>query len=403
MSAKESLITHEAKATTTNKNDLRVNTETTTTMLTMDHRDGLDGTAMLKSSLSLGNDQNSPMSNSDDNEKPSWWKRGLDTFRKVASNDEQETSSGDLHAAGETHYKPLEEERKEVSHLGINQDGFDGMRSRRGSTRNELRGNTVLDVLAGSGVAAVSQQRRSTQEDALQQDCSFFYKAHEDVENNAGESNSSSRGRFRTLRHVEHQHAFSYQDAVDVLTPSFLQEYKSRYEQLNQVDLDALNSADNHELLLVETEENLRQFQNIVTSETTINSTIFYEHHDGRVLMHLPMDSVRLVMDPDLEAGVLSVEQWRREEEVEKGAFPLGIMPENKPLAERPPLRYVLTVPPDLYRRIVSELSDNLTTPFGIGRCCSDNEKADIRIAIFILVIVLFVLFINTEAYGPHG
>eukprot|EP00977_Amphora_coffeiformis_P010748 scaffold2518_cov178-Amphora_coffeaeformis.AAC.7 len=398
MSANESLITPEAKAATNKNGNLRVNTEPTTTMLTMDHRDGMDDMVMLKSSP-LGVSQNSPTSN-DDNPKSSWWKRGLDTFRKVASNDEEDTTPRDLQAVEETHYKPLEEERKAASHFGRKQDEYDGVRSRRGSPRNELRGDTVLDVLSGGGVAAVSK-RRSTQEDALQQDCAFFYKAQEDVENNAGEANS--RGRFRALRYEEHQPAFSYQDAVDVLTPSFLQEYKSRYEQLNQVEPDALNPADNnHELRLVETEENLRQFQNVITSETTINSTIFYEQ-DGRVLMHLPMDSIRLVMDPDLEAGVLSVEQWRCEEDEGKGVFPLGVQQENKPLADRPPLRYVLTVPPDLYRKIVSEMSDNLTTPFGIGRCCSDNEKADIRIAIFILVIVLFVLFINTEAYGPHG
>ena len=389
MSANDSLITPEAKAA--NKKDLRVNTQPTTTMLTMDHRDGMDDMAMLKTAP-LGVDQNSPRD--DDSKKPSWWKRGIDTLRKVASNDEEETTTRDPEVAEETHYTPLEEERKAASTFGRSQDG---MRGRRVSPRNELLGNGVVDALGGSRVAAVAK-RRSTQEDALQQDCAFFYKAHEDVAS-AGELDPPSRGRFRALRYEEHQHAFSYQDAVDVLTPSFLQEYKSRYEQLNQVDPDHLND---HDLVLMEGEENLVQIQNIVTSETTINSTIFYEQ-DGRVLMHLPMDSIRLVLDPDLEAGVLSVEQWRREEKEDKGVFPLGVQ-ENKPLAERPPLRYVLTVPPDLYRRIASEMNDNLTNPFcGISKCCSDNGKADIRIAIFILALVLFVLFINTEAFGPHG
>lgn len=409
MSANDSLITPEAKAA--DKKVLRVNAEPTTTMLTMD-RDGLDDS--LQTTAAAGVDHsNSPNGDRGKNQKSSsWWRRGLDTLRKVASNDEEENSETHGGAvAEESHYQPLEDERKDDSSSGRSREEQDGiMRGRRRSPLNEARGssNRVVDVLAGGGVAAAAvAPRRSAQDDALQQDCSFFYKAHEDLENGAGGGlmPSSPRGRFRALRAEEHQHAFSYQDAVDVLTPSFLQEYKSRYEQLNLVDPDTDYLTDrNHELMLNESED--CSPQSFVTSETTVKSTIFYENEVGRVLMHLPVDSVRLVTDPDLEVGVLSVEQWRRENKDDNDVFPLGGQNhlENKPLSERPPLRYVLTVPPDLYRRIVSEMSDSLTTPFcGISQCCSDTEKADIRIAIVILIVVLLVLFINTEAYGPHG
>jgi hypothetical protein len=112
------------------------------------------------------------------------------------------------------------------------------------------------------------------------------------------------------------------------------------------------------------------------------------------------MDAVRLVMDPDLEAGILSVEQWRREDQKE-GTPGLPLSPEAAVL-DRPPLRYALTVSPDLYRRVVAEMSDDFTNPFcGVSRCCSDNGKADIRIAVAILVVIFVVLFINTVYWGP--
>jgi hypothetical protein len=77
----------------------------------------------------------------------------------------------------------------------------------------------------------------------------------------------------------------------------------------------------------------------------------------------------------------------------------------NLPLSERPPLRYVLTVPPDLYRKVVAEMSDNLLHPwYGCSKCLSsDSGKADIRIALAILCVVFVLLLINTEAFGPHS
>lgn len=396
--------------------ELRVKTEATATMVTMD-RDGLDDlvTTRKKPSSVVLSSSYDGSSNSDNENKPSWWKRGLETLRKVASNDdeEEEKARGSENGGGseEMHYKPLEDS----SHPRFLQDhGLDRMRPLRGSPRvlreslldgNEQGGGlSVVDAMSG-GVAAAGPNGRASQEDALQKDCSFFYKAYDDEHNameGGREMQQPTRGRFRALRHEEHQHAFSYQDAVDILAPTFVQQYKSRYQQLNQVDPNPLFSpSGEHDLILTESEENLVQVQRIVKTNTTVNSTIFYEHHDGRVLMRLPMDAVRLVMDPDLEPGVLSVEQWRRDDDDEEAVADVfrSADQENKPLDERPPLRYVLTVSPDLYRKVVSEMSDGLTSPnFGISKCCSDNEKADIRIAIAILCVVLFALFIVTMA-----
>lgn len=414
------------KSSSSSSKELRTQTEPTATMLTMDQQ-GVDDMILMKQGSPVEqhsrNDSSSLPSdtNTDREGKPSWWKRGLDTLRKVASNDDDDDEQN--HAEGTTqetaHYKPLQDHSssKAASHHPrfAQSDGNERLKRSLGGSprvlsesllggggRDETTTRSVIDVLATRGARG-----STTQEDALQEDCSFFYKAHDegDVENN-NTSNLPPRGRFRALRFEEHQHAFSYQDAVDVLTPSFLQAYKSRYEQLNQADpLYADNNNTEHELILSESQDNLVEIQRIVKSETTVNSSIFYEH-DGRVLMRLPIDAVRLVMDPDLEAGVLSVEQWRHDEtdpEAPPGGLGL-VKQDNQPLQERPSLRYVLTVSPDLYRKIVSEMSDSLTNPFcGFNKCCSDSEKADIRIAIFILVFVFFILFISTEVLGPHS
>lgn len=388
--------------------DLRIQAETTTTMVTLD-RDVVDDLVLMKKPPPTGENHHDTAG---DGNKSSWWKRGLDTLRKVASNDDDDEKRPSGIANDETHYKPLEESSPRF----LKGDGPERTRPLRSSPKilteslldqngNEAFG--ALDPLSG-GVAGSVGGKRTSQEDELQKDCSFFYKAYdEDYENNHNNLTQGmrrpTRGRFRALRQEEHQHAFSYQDAVDILTPSFVQQYKSRYQQLNQVDPSPLFVPDEHDLVLSESEQNLVQIQRIVKADTTVNSTIFYEHHDGRVLMRLPMDAVRLVMDPDLEAGVLSVEQWRREEEDESGVPTLREQ-ENKSLEELPPLRYVLTVSPDLYRKVVSEMSDSLTSPYcGISKCCSDNEKADIRIALVILIVVMFVLMINTLYWGPEG
>lgn len=96
-------------------------------------------------------------------------------------------------------------------------------------------------------------------------------------------------------------------------------------------------------------------------------------------------------MDPDLEAGVLSVEQWR----------PLDSELTFKEGDKRPQLRYVMTVDDDLYRKVVDDMGNSFAKPyFGLSRCCHDNEKVDIRIATAILIVVLIALGATTEAFS---
>ena len=296
---------------------------------------------------------------------------------------------------------------------------------RSSPTRPTFR-RSFLDGLGNSGAASTEEfGSTNVTEDALRSDCSLFFRSDDETNGNSdalggrndrSHSARKSRRGFRTLRQHEHQHAFSYKDAVDVLAPTFLNQYKTRYEQLNQ-DMVPLKQDDGlHSLLLEEGECTVttacsNNRAGIVRTDTAIHSSLFYQHH-GRLLMRLPMDQVRLFMDPDLEPGVLSVEQCRPPESDEQHIHPDRGSISTKEVAgtakleatasaDLPRLRYVLTVHGDLYQRIVSEMSDGLTKPYcGLSRCCHDNEKVDIRIAIAILTVMLLILFINVFFWG---
>jgi hypothetical protein len=134
----------------------------------------------------------------------------------------------------------------------------------------------------------------------------------------------------------------------------------------------------------------------------------------------VPRDQVRLLMDPDLEAGILSVEQWRcpetanepgsaqrgRDENDGNDHAPSSFQTEPPTVASSsppPPLRYVLTVSDDLYRSVVAEMSPTTTKYFCCPRaCCNEDERADIRVAVYLLLVILVVLFINTMAFHEH-
>jgi len=63
-----------------------------------------------------------------------------------------------------------------------------------------------------------------------------------------------------------------------------------------------------------------------------------------------------------------------------------------------PELKYVITIPDDLYRRMVGEISAKYFPPYwGFFRCCNqEQEHADIKLAILILSFVFFFLFIGS-------
>lgn len=99
------------------------------------------------------------------------------------------------------------------------------------------------DVLRCRTEWTLKNDNHESTEDMLLNDCSLFFRPDEkDVTTPTG--GKQKRG-FRALRQDEHQHIFAYSDAVDVFAPTFIKQYKARYEQLNQDFSQQADECDN--------------------------------------------------------------------------------------------------------------------------------------------------------------
>ena len=219
-----------------------------------------------------------------------------------------------------------------------------------------------------------------TVEDQLKQDCHFFYQGLEDE--------AITPPRKRGLRPL----STALNRSPRLMNSRDGARFYARYQQLNQdLDLDETIDRYSHDLALEE--EGASTADELGVNVTDVHrSSLFYEQN-GRLLMKLPRDQVRLVMDSDLESGIVSVEQWRHPEEDKNSSY------SDTTNAQKPPLRYVMTVPDDLYKRVVSEMSYRLSPPcWGFFYCCHfhEGERADIGLALVILAGVLILLFIGT-------
>jgi hypothetical protein len=321
-----------------------------------------------------------------------------------------------------------------------------------------------------SSISSASQSLRAvaTVEDQLKQDCSFFYQGMEEVSSPPGHAmgghktmqKGSNLRRSRlsnTLKNLPRQRIISTRDGTV---------FMSKYERLNQeiaLDEDEYNDdtgdlrtsrlrssrKSNNDLFLTEysgsgdlgtataslaysSRHNSMAPDSVVTD--TLHSNLIYEQ-DGRVLMKLPRDQVRLMMDSDLEPGILSVEQWRKRQDViaseQERIFRLegGLVDDDLPSWEDPlttkgggqqplstvkklmddddddpELYYVLTVPDDLYRRVVSEMSYAAHPPcWGFVKCCRhESEKADIKLALLLLSIIMLLMMIGSLEWATE-
>jgi hypothetical protein len=95
--------------------------------------------------------------------------------------------------------------------------------------------------------------------------------------------------------------------------------------------------------------------------------------------MKLPKDKVRLVMDPELgQAGILSSCSTKNAHDFSD-------------------ISYILTVPPDIYQKVVLELAHSHTTI--LSACFASEDKLSIQVAIGLLSVILVLLFINVIIY----
>jgi hypothetical protein len=421
--------------------------------------------------------------------------------------------------------------------------------------------STTLDSsFAGTATASAvaADTPATTKEDRIRQSASYFYKGMENGDPlspmNANNSRRMSVGGAgsdrRNMRNIipssnsllrnmssRHSRILSGRDGV-----VFMSKYerlnqdirrprrKKRQEQQNEDHSSSNNNDDNNDNsnndLFLDEETSSCDYRehipnptnNVVMDATSltnphgVRSSLFYEQ-DGRMLMKLPRDQVRLVMDYDLEPGILSVEQWRNREDAERtaveamtamttrtterehrrqqyrreqqhqqrrwrrrrqqlqeqeqerkemfdddnddnktdddenaidedsdplkseggGQQPTEViqqqqqkqkqqrlkndymyddeyysdsdnydydydndyydMEEDRPVL-LPALSYVITVPPDLYQRLVGEMSAKAFPPYwGFFKCVTqEGERADIKLALFVLLIVMLVL-----------
>jgi hypothetical protein len=341
--------------------------------------------------------------------------------------------------------------------------------------------NAIQDSSSSNADFSVLQDvahAAKAKETELQEDCSFFFRPLESDSNPSSTPGSQRRSQhdehvwkvMRRDHHNRHPDALTYQysDAVPVTPFPILQHYRNRFAQLNQELMGErlrlqqhyhhdrleherdpfddwhlkqsslqLQEYDSHNIEDANSYYNANLGTNtvapknnrgIVRCDTARQSSLCFRA-DGRLLMRLPRDRVRLLVDPDLEVGVLSVEQWRVETKEDdsseheydfyprvnaddggmtttQSSLPSSLQPlrtTRSPKAQRPELRYVLTVSDDLYRKIVEEMSPTTVKYFCCNRaCCNDEEKVDIRVAFFLLLAILFILFINMLAFREH-
>lgn len=296
---------------------------------------------------------------------------------------------------------------------------------------------------------ASTSSSHATVEDQLRQDCSFFYQG---TDQNMRIQTSSSQTLTSAQQFLSSTSSLAAMSRRRVMSSRDGAIFMNKYEQLNQdmyVDSDEELDIDNggaayrnnqrHDLFLDESavdfastsyqQHSAGPSDNVVTDGLK-TSSLFYEQ-DGRVLMRLPRDMVKLIMDHDLEPGILSVEQRRSREDMERqegearhqqamieegsrgGIDPLttkggGQHPRTRDipgkrnscvgLTDLPELQYVMTVPDDLYQRVVSEISREAFPPYwGFFKCCNhESERADIKLALAILGVVLFLLMVGS-------
>jgi hypothetical protein len=121
----------------------------------------------------------------------------------------------------------------------------------------------------------------------------------------------------------------------------------------------------------------------------------FAEHGDEYQLVPSQLtENVKLVADPNLDAKEKGTLYFAEDAFYNK---------DEKP-------RYALTVNSDIYSRILSEVSDAQSIPFGLYFCChggdgahtgvSHDDYVDIRMA-WILVIIIFAVLMYLSATVP--
>jgi hypothetical protein len=315
----------------------------------------------------------------------SWWKKGLDFFS--SSNKDNDDNDNEL---GGDEYANMEHSEEVLSpqhHRSYDEEEPPVYYQEHESPRRSTTATMHRSLLRNLPLPA-------TKEEDIQRDCSFLYRPVSEnltLSHPARRRPSPSR-RSRGLRDVLDRPprgvSTLYRDAQDILSPPAMANFQAKYQQLNQEfefdDHDRYEDYNDYiapQDLTLEEGQQQRERHTLVT-DTATQSSLFVQHETtGRVELRLPRDHVRLMVDPNMEPGILSVVQCRH--------------PEDPPQT----LEYCLTVPPNLYQRVVSEMthySNHWSTGAGLESSFYASEHMDIKVAIAVLFLVFLMLGIQT-------
>lgn len=213
--------------------------------------------------------------------------------------------------------------------------------------------------------------QRAQLEEEVRDESSFFYRLADEEQEMIAPSSD-----YNTTYHLHHHQ--------QLLPDRQRSAYRARYQQLNQEYYARSDDFASHDLELALDGDP----GDMLLSATITGAPGYYvtypDQHGGQTFPH---DKVRLVMDSELEPGILSVYQTGK-------ARPTTSRPQNGDVGDD--LRYALTVPPDLYRRMISEISDSYTMRLYHLTNAHNEEHVSIVVAIGILGVVFLVLFVNT-------
>lgn len=238
--------------------------------------------------------------------------------------------------------------------------------------QKEEASKILFKPLTPSLTATIDEHENISAEDAVRQDCSFFYHDMDDEQDENPLSLLDGSG-------------------ASVPNPRARAAYRARFQQLNE-DRHINNEANYHDLWFEE-EENEPHVASTSPRITDVAKSSLCWYQDGKILMKLPKDKVRLVMDPDLEPGILSVEYSGSFKQNRSVGTKIAL-DEDKVVNNE--IMYVFTVDDNLYRRVIGELSDSLSSQFGLNQFCIEEGHVHISVAILLLAVIFIFLIVNT-------
>jgi hypothetical protein len=271
------------------------------------------------------------------------------------------------------------------------------------------------------------------------QDCSFFFHDTKDkvllatntTMSNSWSLNATATESTPTSNTTSHSSIISLSS---VIPPRYRAAFRARYQQLNLSSVEAYptndDNHDDHELWLQEESlmsntpvTNYPRRQETTTTTLPDNNNIPYVSWYERPKIHIPLpkDRVRLLLDDEMEPGILSIErqqgsssssssstrlpsQYHHHHPSSSSSFmetttTMETDPMTTPPHPHDELVYVLTVDSDLYQRIVGEISDALSSRWGWYRI--EEGRVDITLAIMALGFVFFFMLLATILLQP--